>query len=185
MKGPKRIHAGLVCLCALTLTAAQISPSPHAKVIATERQQRWLNVGAGGGSVRGGLGENDGGIAVGASYSFRRGPTLISARFVVTEEFKLDIFGYTGPPDAVWDCGLLYGGIAKASAGFASIAGGLSLMGWSRNHRSSLCLGVPFEAQVFCTPTSVVGFGFYGYADVNREKSFAGLLFCVQIGRLR
>jgi hypothetical protein len=30
-----------------------------------------------------------------------------------------------------------------------------------------------------------MGIGRYGFADINAERSFAGVTFCLQIGKLR
>ena len=44
---------------------------------------------------------------------------------------------------------------------------------------------VPVEAQLFWRPLGVPGLGVAGVAELNAEKSLAGLLVGVQLGRLR
>lgn len=120
------------------------------------------------------------------SLSYRRGSSLFSVRGVANAEFELNLWGNSGNPESVWDIGALYGRIAKASWGLASISGGVGIVGVSaQQENSSLHLGIPMEGQLFWTPTSMLGIGIYGFANLNSEKSFAGVLFCLQIGKLR
>ncbi len=145
----------------------------------------WANIGGGFAVVHGGLGEDDGGVSGGISFSYQKGSSLFSVRGVENSEFKLDLFGYSGPPEKVWDIGALYGRVAKASYGLASISAGVGIVGASDCEGNSFHRpGIPVEGQLFWTPSSVLGFGICGFADFNSEKSFAGVLFCLQIGLL-
>jgi hypothetical protein len=175
----------LICLSALILFPIDCrlyaqNTSSHA-----EEHYFWANIGGGGCWVHGGLGEDEGGVSGGISLSYQKGSNLFSIRYVDNEEFKLDLFGYSGPPDAVWDVGVLYGRAAKASYGLASISAGLGLVGMSHNDISSYRLGIPIEGQLFFTPVSILGLGISSFANINSKKSFLGALLCLQIGRLR
>jgi hypothetical protein len=163
-----------------------------------EKADFWFNAGVGAGIVNGGFGSNNAdnfdGPSFGLSYSTRKNKGLISIRFIYNEEM---IFFKVSPLENLWDMGVLYGRIARRSYGFASISGGLGLVGGV--HRGSFInlsdytiryekhtyntFGIPFESQLFWTPSPFVGFGIYGFANVNPEKSFFGGLFCIQLGR--
>ena len=60
------------------------------------------------------------------------------------------------------------------------------LLWWLYRSRrtSALTATVPLEAQLFLRPLRFLGIGVAGVADVNAERSFAGLLVGVQVGRL-
>lgn len=147
----------------------------------------WFNAGGGASSVQGGLGESSFGVSPGVSFSYQLGNNLFSVRHVYNVEFQIHVFGESSTPEAVWDVGALYGRIAKASYGFASISGGISIVGEVRPYkeRTFLTAGIPFETQLFWTPLPSFGIGIYGFANLNREKSFVGALLCIQIGKLR
>lgn len=186
MKTVRRNLLALICLGVLILLLTNSSLFAQDKSSGTEERHFWANVGGGGSWVRSGLGEDEGGISGGISFSYQTGSNLFSIRGVENEEFKLDLFGYTGPPDKVWDMGVLYGRVAKASWGLASISGGVGIVGASEYEgSSSLHMGIPVEGQLFWTPSYRLGIGIYGFANLNTEKSFAGALLCLQIGRLR
>jgi len=124
----------------------------------------------------------------------------LSFRYLRNEEFQ--ILGPDSPLETVWDVGVLYGRIAKASYGFASVSAGISLVGGVRRGRylsssggwfgtryfeekNFITVGIPVEAQLFWTPLAFFGIGLYGFANLNIEKSFVGALLCIQFGKLR
>ncbi|MGB9591901.1 MAG: hypothetical protein ACPL1K_05230 [Candidatus Kryptoniota bacterium] len=148
----------------------------------------WANAGVGGSSF---------GISPGISLSYQSGKSLVSFRYVYNKE--LNILG-PWPSETVWDIGLLYGRSAKASYGLASVSGGVSFVGgvrrgkylsssgWFSSRYEELpffTVGIPVEGQLFWTPLPFLGIGFYGFANLNAEKSFIGALLCIQIGKLR
>ena len=147
----------------------------------------WVNGGLGASSVSGGLGESSFGVSPGVSFSYQLGNNLYSVRHVYNVEFQINVFGVSSPLEAVWDVGILYGRISKASSGFAAISGGVSIVGAVRHHeeRTIITAGFPVEGQLFWTPLDFFGIGIYGFANLNKEKSFIGALFCIQIGKLR
>jgi hypothetical protein len=145
----------------------------------------WLNIGAGGGSVRGGFGNESGGIAGGVSLSYQSRNHLFTLRHVTLAEFKLDLFGSTGPAQAISDVGLLYGRVAKTRHAVASISGGIGIVSESHTpQRSPQRLGIPFEAQMYWTFSNCLGIGVSWFANFNSQRSFGGIMFCLQIGYL-
>jgi hypothetical protein len=186
MKAVRYNLLGLICLGALSLFPTDSRSYAQDTSSSTREHHYWANMGGGGSWVHGGLGEDEGGISGGISLSYQTGSNLFSIRGVENEEFKLDLFGYSGPPEKIWDVGVLYGRIAKASWGLASISGGVGIVGVSDDEEiTSYHLGIPLESQLFWTPISTMGIGIYGFANLNFEKSFVGALACVQIGKLR
>jgi hypothetical protein len=151
-------------------------------------RQYWFNFGAGGSSA---------GLSFGASYSYTYSGRLVSARFTSNHEF--DILG-PKPEEYIWDLGMLYGAIAKNDYGLISISSGLAMVGgvrrgkylssngWfsaSYETRGFFTIGLPVEVQLFWTPTSFLGFGAYGFANLNPKWPFLGALFCLQLGAIR
>lgn len=185
MKLVKHNFLGLICLGALIFLLTNSYSYAQNASSDTKEDYFWVNMGGGFASVSGGLGEDEGGISGGIGFSYCRGSSLFSIRGIINEEFKLDLWGYSGPPDRVWDIGALYGRAAKVSWGVASISAGIGLVGMSHNEISSYRLGITLENQIFWTPISTMGIGIYGFANLNSEKSFVGALVCLQIGRLR
>lgn len=165
-----------------------------------EKANYWFNVGVGAGTVIGGFDSNHTDNAIGPSFgisfSSQKKKGLLSIRFIYTEEM---IFLNLLPKQTVSDIGVLYGRIAKNHYGFASVSGGIScasgvqrgafqnLSDHSFNYdkKPYITLGIPLESQLFWTPSSFIGIGIYGFANINPEKSFWGGLFCIQLGKLK
>ncbi|MEI7421716.1 MAG: hypothetical protein WCK18_06465 [Prolixibacteraceae bacterium] len=165
-----------------------------------ERPNFWFNVGVGAGTVIGGFDSNHTDNAVGPSFGInfssqiKKG--LLSIRFIYNEEM---VFLRMSPKQSVSDFGVLYGRIAKIPLGFVSLSGGISrvfgeqrgafqnLSNYTFNYEQKTfsTFGIPLESQLFWTPSSVIGFGIYGFANINPEKSFFGGLFCIQLGKLK
>jgi len=186
MKALRHSFLALICFGALISCTGDSRAYAQDTSSNTKDQHYWANIGAGFAWVHGGLGEADGGVSGGISFSYQKGSSLFSIRGVENAELKLDLWGYSGPPEEVWDIGALYGRVAKASYGLASISGGIGIVGASDGEgRSSYRPGIPVEGQLFWTPSSVLGIGIYGFANLNSERSFAGALFCLQMGILR
>lgn len=133
----------------------------------------------------------------GVVVSGQRESNVISARFMRGIESSRSEW-------SLWEVGALYGKGVKSQRGFASIAAGVGVMGGDEPRtlmvsisangggtitpagpRPSTSIGIPMEVQLFWTPTSFLGLGLYGFGNLNTEKSFAGALLAVQLGRLR
>lgn len=136
----------------------------------------WFNAGIGASSLE----KSDRlALSAGATMSLQRGEHLVSIRFVNNELLFANPWGivFGGDPKkiVVWDLGVLYGRIARATFGFASIGGGIAFVGGDAS-----AFGIPLEAQIFWAPSSSFGIGLYVFANFNRVRSFAGALACVQ-----
>jgi len=133
-------------------------------------------------------------LAGSASVSYQTGAGVFTLRGATNSE---TLFG----GDEVWDTALLYGFSLKpslfhvsAGIGIAVVGGwrcetcGLHLFGDTGNDEKTKIgprIGLPLELQVFFRPLSFLGIGLYGFADINAARSFAGVTFCLQIGKLR
>lgn len=138
----------------------------------------WVNAGIGVGSP---------GMAgiVSTSYQFS-GSNLLTLRGAVTGE----IFG-----DEFWDIGLLYGQATTAQDYHASISAGIAVMGGSRSTGGLFSdtprnvitrqFGFPIEGLLFWHPSKFIGLGLSGFANINGERSFTGLAFSLQFGKLK
>jgi hypothetical protein len=146
----------------------------------------WLNSGAGISVI---------GPSYAVGFSVKSESSLFSVRYAMNAEF---IFS-TSPYETGWDAGVLYGTCKKFPSGMFSISSGLAVVGGVRrgkflgyannaNNYESLpfsTMGIPLEAQLCWTPVSFLGLGVYAYADLNKNRSFAGVLLCLQVGNLR
>ena len=139
----------------------------------SDEKYGWVNLGFGGSSVRG--------ISGGISGSYQNNFQIISLRAVSNQEIA-----FWGIADYKYDIGFLYGLSAKRKFGFVSISTGISYVGYNTIHTEirNAAVGIPIEIQLFLT-AKVIGIGFYGFANINRESSFIGFLGCIQIGKLR
>lgn len=162
------------------------------------RQIQWFNAG---------LGVSSFGTARGGSFSYPSGKGLVSIRYVYNFMEIDPSPGYITSPSFnknVWDAGVLFGKIAKASYGLASVSGGIGIVGGVRGQKDIrstydyflvpypvdndkerfLTVGFPVEGQLFWTPLPNLGIGIYGFANLNAEESFAGALLGLQMGKI-
>jgi hypothetical protein len=169
----RNIAVALLIACAWTsLVHGQDSPTN------ARGTYDWLNAGLGWGPYP---------MSAGLSFSHQWGHYIMSIRGVYSEElvFTIPWWGQTETiTNYIYDVGLLVGYSTKTpqSLGYFSIAAGVSYVAGDP-HGSAI--GLPIEAQLFYTPFSFLGFGVTGFADINGEKRFAGVLICVQVGKLR
>ena len=54
-----------------------------------------------------------------------------------------------------------------------------------RSVESKNVIGLPLEAQLFWKATGFLGLGVSAYGDINKARSFGGLLFNLHVGDLR
>jgi hypothetical protein len=145
-------------------------------------QSFWINAGVGVGTVD---------LAAAASASYQFGSSLLSVRTAATGEFEL-----LGPADELWDVGLLYGRATPPGTFHAALGAGVAVVRGTlrggggfgppeREERIPTTVGLPVELQLFWRPTTILGLGIYGFANANREQSFAGAALSVQLGSLR
>ena len=138
--------------------------------------------------ITGGLGVGSEDFAGTAGISLQHDAHLFSLRVAATAGLFDDGFG---------DVALLYGRASRvadrryrlgAAAGISAADGCIesgpgSLFGDCEAQKT--VIGFPMEAHVSWLPTTFLGLGLYGFADLNRTRSFAGLTLSVQLGRLR
>jgi hypothetical protein len=138
--------------------------------------------------VTGGLGVGSEDFAGTAGISYQRGAHLFSLRVAGTAGLFDDGFG---------DVALLYGRASRhagsryrlgAAAGISAADGcvteGSGSVFGSCQDRPTV-IGFPLEAHVTWLPAQSFGIGLYGFADVNRTRSFAGVTLSIQLGKLR
>lgn len=51
--------------------------------------------------------------------------------------------------------------------------------------RQPTVVGLPLEAHLSWLPFDALGVGLYGFADINRVRSIAGVTLALQVGDLR
>jgi len=148
----------------------------------------WINIG---------LGPGTGGMAAGAVISIKQNSTnkYLSFRITYNEEFVL----FTSPSENVWDVGALIGIRNRSAKGLSSISAGLSVVGGRKrsgnrtggdwfgseyDSRIFTTMGIPVNTELFLTPSKNFGIGLNGFANINPQKPFAGVLLCLQIGKI-
>jgi hypothetical protein len=168
----------LFCLLAASFTFAQ--------------RATWINAGAGSCSIYGA----DPFISVGASLNHQREDRLYSLRLTQNDEFKF----FYNPKESVGDVSFLYGICSGGRSYSVSLQAGISIAhGINRGrylYSEGTILGthhhvavewfrpgIPFDASFFLRPTHFFGVGVEAYANLNSERSFAGFLFAVQVGK--
>lgn len=164
----------------------------------------WLNAGFGAGYVFSdddNLGDDDDNSGPAATFSFNYAVTdnqVLTLRTSAVDVDFLDIFGASDAQvDNVYDFGVLYGLMHKSDLFLASIAGGLAYTAVEYNHNADFydddqshnytesTIGVPLEAQLFWTPSSFLGLGLIGLANINSEASYVAGLVAIQVGDLK
>jgi hypothetical protein len=132
-----------------------------------------IGVGSGWGSVQGG--------SLYGALSFQTGRHLIKLRSAVVFEI---------PGDADADLGVLYGIATRRASthasvalgiGFASVAGSLCGGPFERWR----CVSLPLEAAVSYRPFGGLGLGLTAWADINRDRTFGGIVLTLEVGRVR
>jgi hypothetical protein len=130
-----------------------------------------------------GVGSEDFAGSLNASYQF--GANVVSLRTGVTAGLFDQGFN---------DYALLYGRATEPAGKryHASAGVGLGLVDGCRGgsvfsdcRSIQTVVGLPMELQLFWRPGSLLGLGLYGFANLNRSRSFAGVTLGLQAGRLR
>jgi len=146
----------------------------------TRRDTYWLGAGLG-------LGSEDFGGQLNGSYQF--GANVISLRIASTIASTAGLFG-----DGFVDYGLLYGRATRGAGEhhLLAIAAGVAVVDGCRGggifsdcRDVSAVIGLPLEFQASYRPGKLIGIGLYGFANLNRMRSFGGLTLGLQVGRLR
>jgi hypothetical protein len=122
------------------------------------------------------------------SLNHVRSPHLFSTRYTRTLGERAE--GFPGDVRSVF--GILYGRSATWGWGHASLESGITLV-WSQSllsrSVSRTTVGLPLQATLYLTPPyrplDWIGLQFEGHANMNPERSFAGLTVGLVIGNLR
>jgi len=151
---------------------AQISPS--------SRSSWWASAGLGVGALNS---HGDPAFAGRAALSYRFRHNLLTVRSTVDAR----LFG-----DSFWDVGILYGRAKHGPRETTSFSVGVGAAGGERGEgifsnvtHQATTIAIPIEMQVFWIPTSVFGIGVCGFANINHEESFVGVVLTVEVGKLR
>lgn len=130
----------------------------------------WFSMGIGAGFLER---KNRQAISGGLALSHQWGEHLFSIRFVHN---TIPHFGF-GDDDAILDLAVLYGRSTRADFGFASVGAGIAFVGGE-----SSSVGFPVQAQLLWTPSSSFGIGLHAFANLNRVRTFAGILLAINFG---
>ena len=168
----------LVLLVAL-LAGALFSRPAEAQVTdpAPEVQRTWVSFGYGLAAMAGADAEDAFSLVGELGLHLQRGRYIGSLRTAVL----FGIFGDTG----FGDISLLLGRATRAQGFRASASAGLAYVGGTDpiTYAEVATIGVPLEGQLLYS-VGVLGLGLYGFANLNPERSFAGLTLSLHIGAL-
>lgn len=175
----------------------------------------WFNAGAGIGNIFGiqddSIDEEDqDNTGPAGTISFNYAVTdnqLLTLRTSVVNVDWVDFLGSNSEVkhiNNVYDFAVLYGLMHKSDVFLASISAGVAYTAIEYNMLESFdydendhlisghygdhvesTIGLPLEAQLFWTPTSFIGLGLIGLANINSEASYVAGLVAVQVGDLR
>jgi hypothetical protein len=179
-----------LCLLVLLLTLGT-TPTIFASQTAVNTQQRygrqasWLTFGYG-------AAENPGMMALGGSISFKRDNLLMSIRVLYGTSEGVDV----GPTDKLREYGQLFGICRSNSSSVFSASCGIALVnmtrvkytnGLPREIENIATVGFPMEVRAFRTDDFLgldLGLGLHGYANINSERSYVGILLSILAGSL-
>ena len=175
----------LVVLLGAILLVAAPSGTLDAQTSGPGETAFWASVGMGSSSL---------GTTRGLGLSYRRSHHLISARGLdVGSSESSDPLG-TGARTELTEIGLMYGVGASGERSWRSISGGIGLVEGERSGTEDpdeagesfgAVASLMLEAQLTFIASDAVGFGVTGFANVNSEDSFAGVMVSAHVGRLR
>jgi hypothetical protein len=168
----RRIISFLLFISTFTLLAHAQEPSTRKDIYF------WMSPGIGLGN----MGESRE-LAFRFGIGFQIGHLIITARNAgVTEVMSTSI------DEDVVDLGLTAGYSTKTpgSDGYVSISGGVSYVRGTRGYLDEIStVGLPIEVHLFVTPLSFAGIGLQFFGNINPERSFYGMLLCLQLGKVR
>ncbi len=165
----------IVSVC--TLQSQMVYPA------STDHHPWWVNLGGGGAFIG-----NDFTMTAGAIYSYQFESTIVSARILglTNENPTVQEIHATTTNYKFADYGILYGPIWHFGNWYVAATGGIGLVRAAYERPSGIStvtsFSVPLEAQLGYRISPTTGVGLYPYASINTEKSFWGVLACVQLG---
>lgn len=169
------------CFCILSLSAQYPFSTLYAeeKGDSTEYKYNWIEIGAGFSTF------SAGSSGMNLSFSMSNKRNIASLRFNYFEEFKICVFSPCTTRYNLYTLSGTYGYIHSGEIAMASISAGLSLNVGKGKSGTIITPGIPVETQLFLTITPWLGFGIFGFADLNVKEPYAGTVVCLQIGKLK
>ncbi len=135
-----------------------------------------------------------GAVGIGAAAPSSGGDGIANVAQVV-HEYKSNVFALRGvivhdierPTNELGEVGILYGRSSPVKSFAATLAAGLSGVGFSAcpdDDDSCFTIGLPIVAEVSWR-SQFVGIGFQSFGNINPKATYAGGVVFVQLGRLR
>ncbi|MFZ1976978.1 MAG: hypothetical protein WAV76_03395 [Bacteroidota bacterium] len=170
-----------ICLVVFFLAAVHCKAQPQEP----DHHPWWVNMGGGPGLVG-----SAGTMTAGFEYSEQFDSMILSGRLLGSTNKNPTILEYS-PSDVVYkmaEYAVLYGQAYQYGNYLISGGAGIGLVRAIYENDDAVTTGknssisLPLEAQWCWRPAHFVGCGFYAYASLNFEKTFAGLWFFAQVG---
>jgi hypothetical protein len=177
MKMNNRISKTMTLLflfCSLTLLQ-----NGYGQIERQNTPRYWIGAGAGIGYP---AASNRASLSGVVFASYQSGRHLIGLRSAATGEFFNDSF---------YDLGIIYGRSMNRNNFFLSFGTGAAVAAGKRSgglfddsESVGPIFGLPIELQLFIRPLRFAGVGIYAFTNLNREQTFGGAAFSVQIGKM-
>jgi|GEM_PF-1799835 len=93
-------------------------------------------------------------------------------------------FGSNLDVELLFDLGVLYSWVRARAPFMISAGAGLGYLRVAGNSEEEDIdtIGIPLEVKAFFRPVPVLGVGVCGFGNLNLERSFFGVAFCLQAG---
>jgi hypothetical protein len=155
----------------------------------------WIDAGVGG---------DNNGLSGQISINYVNKIVIYKIRYIRSQEF--DILGSSSPKETMNDFGILFGmtysrkliqlsgsggiGVAKGIRHgdflYQESSGDFDAFGTQHYEKKTFTrVGLPLEVECSFKPAKSFGIGLGAYANLNKDRSLFGLLFKIQIGKLR
>lgn len=161
-------------------SSVTITPSlSEQALLASYKHPWWINV---GGGLTTGFNSDDP-VNAGFDVSVNIQPWQFHSQVITVRSAGAEFIG-----GDYYDMGLLYGLISRNQNGFISASAGVGAVFFEKNflgkNDNKTVAGIPMEIQAFWTPVPNFGLGLVGYANVNEEHSFYGMVLALQLANL-
>ena len=143
-------------------------------------------------------------LSRGAAAQYEFAGHVVSLRYFDATEYQILTPSY--PKESLRDVSVLIGFVKRESSALSSFSAGIGVVrgiakGEFKNHayagdssqwfrriiadyyeeKTVSALGLALEGQYFWVPSKNVGVGLYGFANINKEASFVGVLFSFRV----
>ncbi len=144
----------------------------------------WLGLGIGG---------NYFGVTQSGNVTYALNENIFMIRYTKSNEFQFNVDGvYDKPEKNMKELAFMYGKYLKSNNTILSLAAGLSyLKGTNRGANIQYhefetenisTFGIPIQLDFMLGFTNNVGIGIQLYGNINKDKSFTGVVFKINIG---